>query len=449
MEHIKLLVVDDEKIVRESLHHWFEEEGYDVDTADSAEEAMLKFDKRKYDLCLLDMRMPGLSGLDLLKKIKEANLDSIVILITAYASVATAIKALKEGAYDYITKPVNPDELNHLVQKALAQKKLKDENEQLRENIEEIIRPDNLVGESPQMKKIYELINTVAQTDTSVMIQGESGTGKELVAKAIHMNSKRKYFPIVTVNCGILAEPLLESELFGHEKGAFTGAHHRRKGKFEMADGGTVFLDEIGSVSTKIQVELLRAIESRQFARVGGSETIESDFRIIAATNESLEEMVKGGKFREDLYFRLNVFTVAIPPLRERREDVMPLADYFINKFALAMNKNIKKICPEAMDFLMNYDWPGNVRELENAIERALVVGKSDTIQVEDLPFHLSKSSRYHDSDLSLAAIERKHILNMLEKNHWNISRSAETLKIDRVTLYHKIEKYGFKRNHR
>ncbi|MBL7996756.1 sigma-54-dependent Fis family transcriptional regulator [bacterium] len=448
MENKKLLVVDDEKIVRESLQHWFEEEGYHVDTADRADEALNKFDKGKYDLCLLDIKMPGMSGLELLKKMKEIDPDLIVILITAHASVSSAIKSLKDGAFDYITKPIDPEELGHLVKKAVEQKKLRNENDQLKESITDIIRPDNLVGESAQMKKIYELITTVAQTDTTVLILGESGTGKELVAKAIHMNSKRRYFPIVTVTCGTLANTILESELFGYEKGAFTGAHHRRKGKFEMADGGTIFLDEIGSISTKLQIDLLRVVESKQFTRVGGSETLSSDFRIIAATNESLEEKVKAGTFREDLCYRLNVFTIVIPPLRKRKEDIPLLSEYFVSKFAIAMNKNNKKFCPEAMDLMMKYDWPGNVRELENAVERAMVVGKSETIQVDDLPIHVFQNDQYDDdTNLSLSAIERKHIKNILDKNHWNISRSAEVLQIDRVTLYHKIEKYGFRRN--
>lgn len=447
MEKARLLVVDDEKIVRESLHHWFEDHGYAVDTAESAESALRLFEKGKYELCLLDMKMPGMSGLDLLKKMKETDPDSTHILITAYASVTTAIKALKDGAYDYVTKPIDPDELHHLVQKALEQKSLRHENEQLKENIEEIIRPDNLVGESSQMMKIYEWINTVAQTDTTVMIRGESGTGKELVAKAIHMNSRRKYFPIVTVHCHAPAESMLEIELFGHEKGAFTGAHHRRKGKLEMANGGTIFLDEVGSLSNKMQAELIRTIETKRFTRVGGSEALASDFRIIASSNELLEDKVKSGKFREDLYYRLNVFTIVIPPLRERREDIIPLAEYFVNKFALTMNKHVKKISTEAKNFLEKYEWPGNVRELENAIERALVAGKSETIEVTDLPFHVSQPDRYEDTGLSLSAVEKKHILNILERNHWNISRSAEVLQIDRVTLYHKIEKYGFRRN--
>lgn len=442
-----ILIVDDEQIVRDSLKHWFEEEGYFVETAEDGESALKFFDKDKYDLLLVDMKMPGMSGLDLLTKIKEYDEDAIVILITAFASVPTAIKALKDGAYDYITKPIDPDELSHIVEKALSQKQLKKENIRLKENIDEIIKPDNLIGESAEMKKIFSLINTVAQTDTTVMIRGESGTGKELVAKAIHINSKRKYFPIVTVNCGALAESLLESELFGHEKGAFTGAHYKRKGKFEMANGGTIFLDEIGTVSPKMQVELLRVIESKQFTRVGGNEVIKSDFRVIAATNEPLEDLVKEGKFREDLYYRLNVFTIFIPPLRERIDDIPVLAHYFLEKFTTAMNKKISGISNEAMEVMMKYNWPGNVRELENAIERAVVVAKSDRIKVEDLPFQINNNIYSYDSeDKSLASIEKKHIQYILKENNWNISKSAEILGIDRVTLYNKINKYGIQR---
>lgn len=440
----KILITDDEKIVRESLLHWFEEDGYSVDVAASGEEALANFEQGKYDLVLTDMKMPGLSGLELLKKIKEIDEACIVILITAFASVPSAIKALKDGAYDYVTKPIDPDELAHLVEKAIKGQSLEKENLQLKENIDEIIKPDNLIGESMQMKKIFELIHTVAPTDTTVMIRGESGTGKELVAKAIHINSQRKYFPIVTVNCGALSESILESELFGHEKGAFTGAHYKRKGKFEMADGGTIFLDEIGSVSPKMQVELLRVIETKQFMRVGGNDNIHSNFRVISATNEDLEKLVKEGKFREDLFYRLNVFSIHIPPLRERRNDIAILAYYFLNKLAKAMNKQLSKISDDAMDFLTKYEWPGNVRELENAIERAVVIGKGDEILVDHLPFHYSISD---DPDgKTLAAVEKRHILKMLLDNNWNISRCADILDIDRVTLYNKIDKYELKK---
>ncbi|GIK60131.1 MAG: sigma-54-dependent Fis family transcriptional regulator [Ignavibacteriota bacterium] len=443
----KILIVDDEKVIRESLQNWFEDDNYLVDTAENGEIALKKYTVEKYDLLLVDMKMPGMSGLDLLSKIKAIDKDALIILITAFASVPTAITALKNGAYDYVTKPIDPDELSHLVKRALEQKALKMENIQLKENIDEIIKPDNLIGESFQMKKILELVHTVAKTDTTVMIRGESGTGKELIAKAIHINSNRKYFPIITVNCGALAESLLESELFGHEKGSFTGAQFRRKGKFEMADRGTIFLDEIGSISLKMQVELLRVIESKQFNRVGGNDLIKSDFRVITATNEALEELVKTGKFREDLYYRLNVFSVVIPPLRERRDDIPLLANFFIRKFSTVMNKPVKTVSKEAMEFLINHDWPGNVRELENAIERAMVVGKSNSITVDDLPFHLSQiNGLFTDDDKSLASMERKFILRTLNENNWNISKAAQLLEIDRVTLYNKIDKYSLRK---
>jgi len=448
MEHTpKILVVDDEKIVRESLFHWFEDEGYSVDTAEDAVAALKLFDRGKYDLILLDMKMPGMSGLELLSKIKEIDRDSSVILITAFASVPTAIQALKEGAYDYVTKPVDPDELNNLVKNAIEQKALKDENYMLKNKIEQLVIPENLIGESEEMRKIFELINTVAPTDTTVMIRGESGTGKELVAKAIHLNSKRKYFPIVTVNCGAIAETLLESEFFGHEKGAFTGANFRRKGKFELANCGTIFLDEIGTISPKMQVELLRIIETKKFTRVGGNDTIKSDFRVIAATNEALEDLVKEGRFREDLFYRLNVFSIFIPPLRERRKDIAPLAYHFLKKFSTAMNKNVTKISETAINFLINYEWKGNVRELENAIERAVVVGRGDTIELRDLPFSSENNSDAGPDLSSLSEVEKRYIEKTLNQNNWNINKCAGILGIERATLYNKISKYGLKKS--
>ncbi len=445
-QNSKILIVDDEPIVRESLLHWFEEEDYIVEVAEDGETALQLFEKDKYNLLLVDMKMPGISGLDLLTKVKEIDNDVIFILITAFASVPTAIKALKDGAFDYITKPIDPEELSHVVEKALNQQALKKENLQLKQKIDEIIRPDNLVGEGTQMKKIFNLVQTVAQTDTTVLVRGESGTGKELVAKAIHINSKRRYFPIITVNCGALAESILESELFGHEKGAFTGAHYKRKGKFEMANGGTIFLDEIGTISAKVQIELLRVIETKQFMRVGGSEVVKSDFRIIAATNEPLEELVKEGKFREDLYYRLNVFSIMIPPLRDRPEDIPILAHHFLRKYSTQMNRKVKRFSQEAMDFLVRYNWPGNVRELENAIERAVVVNQGDEIMVDDLPFHISTKVTFDKDDRSLDALEKKHISIVLQENKWNISRTASVLGIDRVTLYNKMNKYGLQR---
>jgi DNA-binding NtrC family response regulator len=389
--------------------------------------------------------MPGMDGMELQRRIKDIDKNIVVIMITAYASVDTAVEALKQGAFDYVTKPIDPDYLSHLVRNAVEQRTLKVENIQLREQISEFSRLDEIVGESPQMKKVFELIKTVSATDTTVMIRGESGTGKELIARAIHANSKRRYFPIVPVNCGALPEGILESELFGHEKGAFTGAQYRRKGKFEMSDGGTIFLDEIGNISPKTQMDLLRVIETKQFTRLGGNDVITADFRVVCATNKDLEQAVKEGTFREDLYYRLNVFTIFLPPLRERRSDIPTLVEKFVQKYALSMNKDIMEVSSEAMDLLVRYDWPGNVRELENAIERAMVVGKPPRIRVEDLPFQLATKAKAPASD-SLAAMEKVHIQYVLEKTGWNITRSAEILDIDRVTLYNKIEKYGLRK---
>ncbi len=441
-----LLVVDDEQIVRDSLTKWFRQDGYRVDCAEDANQALKKMTEGPWDVILLDIKMPGMSGLELQKRVHEIDRNATVIMITAFASVESAVQALKEGAFDYVTKPIDPDHLSHLVSNALKQKKLLDENVQLREQISDLFKANEIVGESPQILKVIELAKTVALTDTTVMIRGESGTGKELVARAIHANSTRRYFPIVPVHCGAVAESLLESELFGHEKGAFTGAQHRRKGKFERADGGTLFLDEIGTIGQKMQVQLLRAVESKQFSRVGGNELIGSDFRVICATNKDLEAAVKDGSFREDLYYRLNVFSIFIPPLRERRPDIPMLAQFFTNKYATLMNKPVREISPTAMDLLVQYDWPGNVRELENIIERAMVLAKSPAIQPGDLPFQFGSKKASALRGDTLDAIERVHIENILHRTNWNISRSAEILDIDRVTLYNKIAKYGLKK---
>ena len=440
-----LLIVDDEFVVRDSLTKWFKQDGYRVQAAEDATQALKLMEQGPWDIVLLDIRMPGMSGLDLQKRLKEIDKEATIIMVTAYASVDSAVQALKEGAFDYITKPVDPDHLSHLVQNALRQKHLTDENVRLRGHLSSLMKAEDLVGDSPAMKKVVELAQTVAETDTTVMIRGESGTGKELIARTIHANSARKFFPIIPVNCGAVPESLLESELFGHEKGAFTGAQYRRKGKFEMADGGSIFLDEIGTISAKMQVQLLRVIESKQFTRVGGNEQIKSDFRVICATNRDLEAAVKEGAFREDLYYRLNVFTIFIPPLRERRSDIPPLVEHFLRKYASAMSKPVSEIASGAMDMLVRYDWPGNVRELENVIERAMVLAKPPSIRPEDLPFQAAQQ-RVQPSDDSLASVERMHVEAVLQRSGWNITRSAEILGIDRVTLYNKIAKYGLKK---
>lgn len=440
-----ILIVDDEFVVRDSLTKWFRQDGYRVESAEDGTVALKKLDQGPWDVILLDIKMPGISGLELQKRIREIDKKAIIIMITAFASVESAVQALKAGAFDYVTKPVDPDHLMHLVQNALRQKKLSDENIRLRQHVTSLIAAEILVGESSPVKKVIELAKSVAGADTTVMIRGESGTGKELIARTIHTHSSRRYFPIIPVNCGAVPESLLESELFGHEKGAFTGAQYRRKGKFEMADGGTVFLDEVGTISQKMQVQLLRVIESKQFTRVGGNEVIKSDFRIICATNRDLEGAVKEGLFREDLYYRLNVFTIIIPPLRERRSDIPLLANHFVEKYATVMNKAVTEISPSTMDLLVRYDWPGNVRELANVIERAMVLSKPPAIKPEDLPFQLVEKRPPSEND-SLESIERQHVEIILERTGWNITRAAEVLDIDRVTLYNKIAKYGLKK---
>jgi DNA-binding NtrC family response regulator len=440
-ENYRILVVDDEFVIRDSLYNWFREDGYQVETAENAREALKKLQEKTFDIALLDIKMPGIDGIELQKRINKIDGDIIIIIITAYASVNTAVQALKEGAFDYITKPFDPDELSHLIKNACNQRKLKSENIQLKKQLKELTGFDEIIGKSPAIRKVFELVDTVSKTDSTVMIRGESGTGKELVARAIHSHSNRRFFPIITVNCGALAEGIMESELFGHEKGAFTGAHYKRKGKFEMADGGTIFFDEIGNISMKMQMELLRVIEAKQITRVGGNNIIDIDFRLICATNQNLEKEVEKGAFREDLYYRLNVFAIELPPLRERRSDITLLVKFFIKKYANVLNKNIADIEPKALDTLVKFPWPGNVRELENAIERAAVVGKSEIITLDDLSFQFNSFSD-KTVDESLADMEKTHIEKILKSTEWNITRAADILKIDRVTLYNKIKKY-------
>lgn len=441
---VSILVVDDELSVRDSMTKWFKEDGYKTDSAADATEALKKLKPGLWDIIFLDIKLPGMDGMELQQRIKNIDPNATIIMITAYATVDTAVKSLKEGAYDYVTKPVDPDYLDHLVGNVIKQKRLLSENIQLKEQIQELYEIDQMVGESPAIMKVFDLIKTVAPTDTSVMIKGESGSGKELIARAIHSNSPRRFFPIITVNCGGLTEGLTESEFFGHEKGAFTGALYRRKGKFEMANGGTIFLDEVGNIDPKSQTDLLRVIETKQFSRVGGDEVIKVDFRLICATNRDLELAVKNGTFREDLYYRLNVFSISIPPLRERRSDILLLCNYFLKKLATSINKPITEFSSEAMEQLKTYHWPGNVRELKNAIERAVVVAKGSCITVDDLP--IPPCPKAVPEDQRLEAVESAHIKNVLEETGWNITRAAEILNIDRTTLYNKIEKYGLRK---
>ncbi|MEI7525556.1 MAG: sigma-54 dependent transcriptional regulator [Mariniphaga sp.] len=439
---ISILIVDDEESVRDSLFNWFIEDGYRVECAENAKKALTLLESDQFDIILADIKMPGMDGLEMLRRIKAIKPDSIVIVMTAFATVDTAVKALKDGAYDYVTKPFDPDDLTHLIRNATKQISLEDENENLRKKVITLENVEDLIGTSEAMKDLLREVENVAQTNSSVILTGESGTGKELVARAIHANSPRRFFPFVSVHCGALTESLLESELFGHEKGAFTGAMYNRKGRFEMADSGSIFLDEIATISSKMQVELLRVLESKTFIRVGGNKEISSDFRVICATNKDLKSMVEQGTFREDLYYRLNVVNIHIPPLRDRIADIPLLVDYFIKKYCTSMNKPPASIDISALKRLQEFNYPGNIRELENMIERAIVVGDGKRITLKDLPL---EKTMVNSSTESLDDFEKAFILQILQKYSWNISRAAKALKVDRVTLYHKIKKYDLK----
>ena len=440
---ISILIVDDEDSVRDSLYNWFIDDGYRVECAENAKKALAMLNEKEFDIVLADIKMPGMDGMEMHRRIRALPRVPLVIIMTAFASVDTAVHALKEGAFDYVTKPFDPDDLSHLIRNAATQVALSAENRNLKENIRTLVNVEDIVGESEALQKVLREVEQVAQADTSVIITGESGTGKELVARAIHSNSPRKYFPLISVHCGALSESLLESELFGHEKGAFTGAAFTRKGRFEMADGGTIFLDEIGTISAKMQVELLRVLETRSFIRVGGNKEIGSDFRIIWATNRDLGEMVKQGTFREDLFYRLNVVNIRVPPLRERPGDVRMLVDHFVKKYCTSMSRDMITVTPEAMKHLESFEYPGNVRELENMIERAIVVGNGKVITLKDLPLGAAVAA---SSVESLEDLEKKHIGRILEKYSWNISRAARALDVDRATLYNKIRKYGLRK---
>ena len=439
----KLLIVDDELSVRDSLGKWFHEEGYEVGTAENANDALTRMAEAHWDAALVDIKMRGTDGIELQRRMHEIDAELMVIMMTGYASVETAVTALKNGAYDYVTKPLDPDEIAHLVKKALAHKRTEQENVRLRETVAEVARPEDIIGQSIAMAKVFDAIETVGPTDATVLITGESGTGKELVARAIHHASPRRFHPLVVIHCGALTETLLESELFGHEKGAFTGAQYRKKGKFEIAEGGTVFLDEIGDISLKTQTDLLRVLQEREIVRVGSNQPIKVDFRCVAATNKDLERLIEEGKFRPDLFYRLNVFRIELPALRDRRDDIPALVNHFVRKFSMQMNKKITRVSPTAMDLLQQQPWTGNVRELENAVERAMVVAQEPEIRDQDFVF---KAVGSNGTSKSLDEIEKAHILRVLESCNWNQTRAAEVLQIDRVTLHHKLKRYGWSR---
>ncbi len=440
----RILIVDDEAIMRDSLNDWLMEDGYEPVTVEDGQKAIDMVRSQSFNVVLCDLKMPGMDGIETMSKIREINKDLPVIIITAYATVNTAVESMKKGAYDYIVKPFDPEEVSHIIRKIISHQQLLQENIILRQELKRVYQFRDIVGKNYKMQEIFELIRTVADSDASVLILGESGTGKELIARAIHYSSRRAEKPFVSVSCSALPESLLESELFGYEKGAFTGAVRDKPGRFEEANGGTLFLDEVGEMKPETQLHLLRVLQEREIRRLGGTGVIKVDVRIIAATNKDLERAVKEGSFREDLYYRLNVVTVQLPPLREREDDIPLLAERFLMKYNIKNNRNLEGISPKAIALLVQYDWPGNVRELENVIERAVVITKHTIIQLEDLPPHIqsfqeSKGVRPR----KLKEVEKEHIQHTLEENKWNVSKTSKVLGIDRSTLYKKIRNYG------
>ena len=447
-----ILVVDDEEAMTESLAAWLREDGYTVDTDSSGREAIEKAHAREYAIYFVDLKMPGgLDGIETMMEIRKLQKEASVIVITAYATVDTAILAMKEGAQEYVVKPCHPQEISLLVERIIRVKNLQRENAVLRRKLTRQYRFCDLVSKNPRMVEIFDLVREIASQRSTVLLQGDSGTGKELVARAIHFSGDRGERPFVAVSCAALAETLLESELFGHEKGSFTGALAQRKGKFEMADGGTLFLDEIGDISPKLQVDLLRALQERRFFRVGGATEVAVDVRVIAATHRDLATDVREGRFRDDLYYRLNVINIRIPPLRERIEDVPLLAQEFLDRLAHELGREVSGISEEALRLLMDHDWPGNVRELENAVERALVTCKSGVLGAVDFAF-LSRPAAAPGAGsslppgLTLQEMEKDYIAATLARLSGNVKAAAEALGIDRSTLYEKIKRYDIPR---
>jgi len=433
----KILVVDDEEKIRQALSAILTKEGYLVTTAKDGEEALTK-PIQEFSLIITDLKMAPMNGLELLKRAKKISPDVVVIMITAFGTIKTAIEAVKQGAYDYISKPFELDEITMVVSKAL----------QLHKEIKKEAKFDEIVGQSQKIKEVQELINQVAKTDTTVLILGETGTGKELVAKAIHRLSLRQNKPFIAVNCVALPENLLESELFGHEKGAFTGAINQRPGRFELAHTGTIFLDEVGEITMPMQIKLLRVLQEREFERVGGTKTIKVDVRIIAATNRDLEKAIKEGKYREELYYRLNIVPIYLPPLRERKDDIPLLLNHFLNIFNLRTKKNILEITTQAQEILLQYDWYGNIRELENVVERMVVLAKGDKIDVEDIPKSIIKAN---EKKLSFkehiyqakTQVEQELLIKVLQEVGGNRTKAARLLGIDRKTLLKKMKASG------
>lgn len=441
-----LLVIDDEKNIREGLAADFEMDGYDVKIAANGDEGLEFLSKGDIDLVITDLRMPGTSGEDVLKKVTREMPGIPVIVLTGHGSIDAAVSAMQNGAYDFLTKPLNLEHLELVVKRALKGRELSLQHQELLSEVKSKLS-DNMIGKSPSLQKVNNLINKVADSKISILITGESGVGKEVVADAIQQKSSRRDKPFIKVHCAALSESLLESELFGHEKGAFTGAETLHKGKFELADGGTIFLDEIGEINPGVQVKLLRVLQEKKFERVGGEKTIEVDVRVISATNKTLEDEVKQKHFREDLYFRLKGIEIMVPPLRERKDDIPLLLNNFLLKYNKENNKNIKGFSNSAKNILFNYDWPGNVRELQHCVESAVVMASGDEIQAEDLTIKLedkkNSSGILVPYGISLEDAEKMIILENLESNNGNKTKTADILKIGRKTLHRKLNEYG------
>jgi len=434
-----ILIVDDEKIVRESLRDWLENVGYKVIIAESGEEALKIVKRRKIKIMLADLVMPGIDGIELMKEARKIVPTISTVIITAYGSIQSAIDATREGAHDYVEKPFCPEKVELLIRNMIEHQDLLEENISLRRKIEDRFIFEGIIAKSSKMLKIFELIKVVAPSSATVLINGKTGTGKEVVARALHQQSPRRKNLFIATSCAALPESLLESEIFGHEKGSFTGAVERKKGKFEAADKGTLFLDEIGEINANTQIHLLRALEEKKITRVGGNEEFSVDVRVIAATNKNLKTLVQEGTFREDLYYRLNVVTLDLPPLMERQEDILPLAEFFLKKFSKENNKNIKILSPEVMEFMLNYSWPGNVRELENMIERGVILSKSKVISLNEIPQDIIFPDPTEEKTID--AVTNNHILNVLEETQGNVTEASKILGIQRMTLYNKLKK--------
>lgn len=441
----KILVVDDEPLVRNFLKEVLEAEDYEVLTTEDGLSALKEVERGGIDLVITDVRMPKLNGIDLLKEVKKRSPSTLVVVITAYGTIENAVEAMKNGACDYITKPLSPEQIKLAIQKASQHKNLLNENRYLRSEVSQRYNFEQLIGRSPQMRRVYEMIDRVAPTNATVLIQGESGTGKELVARAIHYRSPRKDKPFVKVNCAALPEDLLESELFGHERGAFTGAVSKREGRFELADRGTLLLDEISETSPAFQAKLLRVLQEQEFERVGGSKTIKVDVRVIATTNKDLKQAIREGKFREDLYYRLNVLPIYLPPLRERKEDIPLLVQHFLEKYSRQNGLRIKSLSKKCLDMMMQYEWPGNVRELENVIERAVVMSEGETIFPENISLSspVQKMGLSFPEEITLEEMEKRLILHTLQRTGGNRTEAAKILGISVRTVRNKLKKYG------